>query len=197
MEEQEQEEWEEEEQLVVAELSGVIDSEALRRWDGWCKVVGLDSEQPVLQLGRYVFAGEYEDAVGTCVIFQEEANAREDPASTPALRYMCHTAKKLMLQRTFLSETKEGEARSQGIELLSLNEGDVCGRSGMVCHYTLDPKELERVKAEAEDQGPGVSDESDTETAATEHSMLDVTESTENAEQGAESTIAESEQENY
>uniref|UniRef100_A0A3B4CTB1 Transcription factor TFIIIC triple barrel domain-containing protein n=1 Tax=Pygocentrus nattereri TaxID=42514 RepID=A0A3B4CTB1_PYGNA len=121
-----EDEWEEEEQLVVAELSGMVDSDVLRRCEGWTKVVGLDSEQPVLQLGRYVFAGEYEDAVGTCVIFQEDSG---DPACSPTLRYKCHTAKKLMLQRTFLSERKEGESGSRAIEVLSLNEGDVCGRA--------------------------------------------------------------------
>ncbi|XP_072535670.1 general transcription factor 3C polypeptide 6 [Salminus brasiliensis] len=198
-----EDQWEEDEQLVVAELSGVIDSDALRKCEGWCKVVGLDTEQPMLQLGRYVFAGEYEDAVGTCVLFQEDSENPEDPTSIPALRYKCHTTKKLMLQRTFLSERKEGEAGPHGIEVLSLNEGDMCGRASMVCHYTLDHKELEKVKAEAQDQGPGVSDESDAETAATEQrsakddSMLDVTESAENAGHSAEPTHAEAVQEHH
>ncbi|KAI4877316.1 hypothetical protein NFI96_002512 [Prochilodus magdalenae] len=178
-----EDEWEEEEQLVVAELSGMIDSAVLRRCDGWCKVVGLDSEQPVLQLGRYVFAGEYEDAVGTCVIFQEDSGDGLGSSGSPSLRYQCHTAKKLMLQRTFLSERKEGESCSGGIEVLSLNEGDVCGRASTVCHYVLDPTELERVKAE---QGRGMSEESDTETmergetSTRQDSMLDGGEAAEN-----------------
>ncbi|KAL7887416.1 hypothetical protein AOLI_G00051370 [Acnodon oligacanthus] len=189
-----EDEWEEEEQLVVAELSGMIDSDVLRRCEGWAKVVGLDSEQPVLQLGRYVFAGEYEDAVGTCVIFQEDSGDPDGPGRSPTLRYKCHTAKKLMLQRTFLSERKEGESGSRAIEVLSLNEGDVCGRASTVCHYVLDPAE------KAEDQGPGVSDESDAETAERDQtstkqdSTLDVSEAAENYSQTAEPTQAEEHQ---
>ncbi|KAK1794653.1 hypothetical protein P4O66_001369 [Electrophorus voltai] len=152
-----EDEWEEEEQLVVAELSGMIDSDVLSKCQGTCKIVGVDSEQPMMQVGRYVFAGEYEDAVGTCVIFEED-----NGGSSPVLRYKCHTMKKLMLQRTFLSERKEGEPNSGGIEILSLNEGEISGRSSTVCHYVLDPKELERLKAAENDEGPGISDESDT-----------------------------------
>ncbi|XP_026782305.1 general transcription factor 3C polypeptide 6 [Pangasianodon hypophthalmus] len=162
-----EDEWEEEEQLVVAELSGVIDSDVLCKRGGVCKMVGMSSEQPMLQVGRYVFAGEYEDALGTCVIFEEQANDRPKSSSSPVLRYKCHTMKKLMLQRTFLSERKDGEASSGGIEVLSLNEGEVCGRSSTVCHYGLDPKELQRLNA-----GEDISDESDTEKAETQQSPV-------------------------
>ncbi|EQB78427.1 general transcription factor 3C polypeptide 6-like protein [Camelus ferus] len=32
---------------------------------------GIDTERPILQVDSYVFAGEYEDTLGTCVIFEE------------------------------------------------------------------------------------------------------------------------------
>ncbi|XP_060726191.1 general transcription factor 3C polypeptide 6 [Tachysurus vachellii] len=153
-----EEEWDEEEQLVVAEFSGVIDSDVFCKRDGVCKIVGMSSEQPMVQVGRYVFAGEYEDAMGSCVIFKEQSKDQTNSSSSPVLKYKCHTTKKLMLQRTFLSERKEGDPSSGGIEVLSLNEGDVCGRSISVCHYTLDPKELQRTNA-----GEDISDQSDTE----------------------------------
>ncbi|KAM9489489.1 general transcription factor 3C polypeptide 6 [Clarias gariepinus] len=162
-----EDEWEEEEQLVVAELSGVIDSEVLCQRGGVCKVLGMNTEQPMVQVDRYVFAGEYEDALGTCVIFEEQRNDRTESSSSPVLRYTCHTAKKLMLQRTFLSERKEGEPSSGGIEVLSLSEGDVCGRANTVCHYALDPKELRRLNA-----GEDISDQSDTEKAETQQSCV-------------------------
>lgn len=151
-----EDEWEEEEQLVVAEFSGVLDSDVLCKRGGVCKMVGLSSEQPVVQVGRYVFAGEYEDALGTCVVFEEQLKDRTESSSSPELKYKCHTMKKLMLQRTFLSERKEGETSSGGIEVLSLNEGEVCGRSSTVCHYYLDSKEL--------NAGEDINDESDNET---------------------------------
>ncbi|KAL4593456.1 general transcription factor 3C polypeptide 6, partial [Arapaima gigas] len=59
-----EEEWEEEEQLVVVELSGIINSDFLTLCDGKCKILGIDSEQPMMQIGRYVFAGEYEGKCG-------------------------------------------------------------------------------------------------------------------------------------
>ncbi|XP_041059411.1 general transcription factor 3C polypeptide 6 isoform X2 [Carcharodon carcharias] len=63
--------WEEEEQLVVVELSGIIDPDFLLKCRNECKIVGIDTEQPIMQVDRCVFAGEYEDVLGTCVIFEE------------------------------------------------------------------------------------------------------------------------------
>ncbi|XP_052000375.1 general transcription factor 3C polypeptide 6 [Xyrauchen texanus] len=164
-----EDEWEEEEQLVVAELSGMISTDLLSSRQGACKIVGIDSQQPMMQVGRYVFAGEYEDAIGTCVIFEEE---RQDEAnSNPVLKYKCQTMKKLMLQRTFLSERKEDEPVSNSIEVLSLNEGEVFGgRTSAVCHY-LDPSETEKsvldeskdcIGSEMSDESPDEMDEAGT-----------------------------------
>lgn len=155
-----EEEWEEEEQLVVAEFSGVLDSDVLCQRGGVCKMVGLSSEQPMVQVGRYVFAGEYQDALGTCVIFEEQPKDRIKSSSSPELKYKCHTTKKLKLQRTFLSERKEGEASPGGIEVLSLSEGEVCGRANTVCHYSLDPKEV--------NAGEDINDDSDNDRAETQ-----------------------------
>ncbi|XP_049754988.1 general transcription factor 3C polypeptide 6 isoform X4 [Elephas maximus indicus] len=67
------EEWEEEEeQLVLVELSGIIDSDFLSKCENKCKILGIDTERPIMQVDNYVFAGEYEDTLGTCVIFEED-----------------------------------------------------------------------------------------------------------------------------
>ncbi|XP_075410783.1 general transcription factor 3C polypeptide 6 isoform X2 [Tenrec ecaudatus] len=67
------EEWEEEEeQLVLVELSGIIDSDFLSKCENKCKILGIDTEKPIMQVDNYVFAGEYEDTLGTCVIFEED-----------------------------------------------------------------------------------------------------------------------------
>ncbi|KAF7658767.1 hypothetical protein LDENG_00008150 [Lucifuga dentata] len=97
--------WEEEEQLVVVELSGIINSDFL---SGTCKIMDIDSDKPMMQVGQYVFAGDYEDAIGACVLF-EEGPQKGKSNSSPELKYMCHTTKKLMMQRIFLTEKKEGE----------------------------------------------------------------------------------------
>ncbi|XP_018519456.1 general transcription factor 3C polypeptide 6 isoform X1 [Lates calcarifer] len=101
-----EDEWEEEEQLVVVELSGIINNDFLSKCRGTCKILDIDSEKPMMQVGQYVFAGEYEDALGTCVLFEEGPQTAD---SGPELKYMCHTVKKLMMQRIFLTEKKEGE----------------------------------------------------------------------------------------
>nr|XP_037856936.1 general transcription factor 3C polypeptide 6 isoform X2 [Chlorocebus sabaeus] len=66
-----EEEEEEVEQLVLVELSGIIDSDFLSKCENKCKVLGIDTERPILQVDSCVFAGEYEDTLGTCVIFEE------------------------------------------------------------------------------------------------------------------------------
>ncbi|XP_026140051.1 general transcription factor 3C polypeptide 6-like [Carassius auratus] len=151
-----EDEWEEEEQLVVAELSGMISSDVISSRQGSCKIVDIDSEQPVMQLGHYLFAGEYEDAIGTCVIFEEHGSA---------LKYKCHTMKKLKLQRTFLSERKEDEPVSNQIELLALHEEESFGRKSAVCRF-LDPTDTDQpVLDESKDcEDAEMSDESADET---------------------------------
>ena len=69
--EEEEEQQEETEQLVMVELSGILDSDLLSKCENKCKILGIDTERPILQVDNYVFAGEYEDTVGTCVIFEE------------------------------------------------------------------------------------------------------------------------------
>ncbi|XP_077938673.1 general transcription factor 3C polypeptide 6 isoform X2 [Gasterosteus aculeatus] len=83
----------------------------------WPSVGGIDSEKPMMQVGQYVFAGEYEDALGTCVLF-EETPQKEKAGSVPELKYICHTAKKLMMQRVFLVEKKEGATSTESGEQL-------------------------------------------------------------------------------
>ncbi|XP_075945999.1 general transcription factor 3C polypeptide 6 isoform X1 [Anarhichas minor] len=108
-----EDEWEEEEQLVVVELSGIINNDFLTKCRGTCKILDIDSDKPMIQMGQYVFAGEYEEALGTCVLF-EEAPQKGKADSVPELKYMCHTVKKLMMQRIFLVEKKEGATGTAG-----------------------------------------------------------------------------------
>ncbi|XP_034391091.1 general transcription factor 3C polypeptide 6 isoform X1 [Cyclopterus lumpus] len=108
-----EDEWEEEEQIVVVELSGIINNDFLSKCRGTCKILDIDSEKPMMQVGHYVFAGEYEDTLGTCVLFEEGPQKRKADRG-PELKYMCHTVKKLMMQRIFLVEKKEGETSTAG-----------------------------------------------------------------------------------
>uniref|UniRef100_A0A3Q3IWT8 Transcription factor TFIIIC triple barrel domain-containing protein n=1 Tax=Monopterus albus TaxID=43700 RepID=A0A3Q3IWT8_MONAL len=42
------------------ELSGVISNDFMSRCQGTCKILDIDSDKPMMQVGQYVFAGEYE-----------------------------------------------------------------------------------------------------------------------------------------
>ncbi|KAE8608093.1 hypothetical protein XENTR_v10011396 [Xenopus tropicalis] len=94
----------------MVELTGIIDSDILKKCDKKCKILGINTEKPFLQVDKYVFAGEYEDALGTCVIFEEDPNHIDEDHKKPQLKYKCHTVKKLNMTRTFLTEKKEGDA---------------------------------------------------------------------------------------
>ena len=54
--EEEEEEEEETEQLVMVELSGILDSDLLSKCENKCKIWGIDAERPLLQVDNCVFA---------------------------------------------------------------------------------------------------------------------------------------------
>ncbi|XP_025781468.1 general transcription factor 3C polypeptide 6 isoform X1 [Puma concolor] len=134
--EEEEEEEEEAEQLVLVELSGIIDSDFLSKCENKCKILGIDTERPILQVDSYVFAGEYEDTLGTCVIFEENVEHGDAEGSNrTVLKYKCHTMKKLSMTRTLLTEKKEGEENIGGVEWLQIKDSDFSYRPNMICSF--------------------------------------------------------------
>ncbi|CAL4156312.1 unnamed protein product [Meganyctiphanes norvegica] len=110
-------EYEEEETLVMVDLHGVIDSEIFSQ-DSFnkFKILGVDTEQPILQVENFVFTGEYDQTIGTAVMFEEvdKKVKKSDPVfckkPPTMLKYVCKTNKKLNMKRVFVSErAKEGE----------------------------------------------------------------------------------------
>jgi hypothetical protein len=103
------------EQLVHVELSGVYQDDLFTKnsqaFEGvisqW---TGLESAEPIVQIGEQVFAGTFEDDVGTSVFFRCEetsSSSSQDPVferETPNLKakFECKTDKKLLLRRVFL-----------------------------------------------------------------------------------------------
>ncbi|XP_020661018.3 general transcription factor 3C polypeptide 6 isoform X1 [Pogona vitticeps] len=141
-----------EEQLVMVELSGIIDSDFLKKCENKCKILGIDTERPILQVDRYVFAGEYEDILGTCVVFEEnEDHVDAEGNQKLQLKYKCHTMKKLNMTRTLLTEKKEGEENTGGgVEWLELKDKDFSySRPKMICNFL---HEKEEEVAESQDK---------------------------------------------
>ncbi|XP_060094166.1 general transcription factor 3C polypeptide 6 isoform X2 [Heteronotia binoei] len=153
-----------EEQLVMVELSGIIDSDFLDKCENRCKILGIDTERPILQVDRYVFAGEYEDTLGTCVVFEENKDHDAEGNQKLELKYKYHTMKKLNMTRTLLSEKKEGEENTGGgVEWLELKDKDFSySRPNMICNFLYEKEEeiaesqdkvAEESEGEASDKG--------------------------------------------
>ncbi|OCT84341.1 general transcription factor IIIC subunit 6 L homeolog isoform X2 [Xenopus laevis] len=134
---------EEEEQLVMVELTGIIDSDILKKCDKKCKILGINTEKPFLQVDTYVFAGEYEDALGTCVIFEEDPDNVDEDDKKPKLKYKCHTVKKLNMTRTFLTEKKEGDEGGGRIEWFHIKDGSSSSWPTMICSFAQENEEAE------------------------------------------------------
>ncbi|XP_028903530.1 general transcription factor 3C polypeptide 6 [Ornithorhynchus anatinus] len=143
---------EEEEQLVMVELSGIIDSDFLTKCEKNCKILGIDTERPILQVDRYVFAGEYEDTLGTCVMFEENAEQVDSEGNRKTqLKYKCHTMKKLSMTRTLLTDKKEGEESIGGVEWLRIKDSDFSYRPKMICNF-VQQKEDDEIAVQAQDK---------------------------------------------
>lgn len=103
-----EEEWVEEEHLVLIELKGVIDNEFLYNCKSAnCRLLEIDSDQPVLQIGNYTFTGQFRESMGTHVLFEELEST--DKEGTKKLKYKCNTTKILQMTRVFLTEKNKIE----------------------------------------------------------------------------------------
>ena len=113
--ENKEEEEVEAEQLVLTELSGIIiDSDFLSNCENKCKILETDTERPILQVDSCVYAGEDEDTVGTCVIFEEIVEHVDAEGNDKTmLTSKCHTTKELNMTRSH--RRGDGRRRKQVI----------------------------------------------------------------------------------
>ena len=132
----------EDESLLIVELAGIIEEDWIDRIGTQCRIVGIDTDAPLLQLDRYVFVGEYKDVDGTAIIFEPSPNANANGASppdsadrtdtAPCLRYHCHTAKRLCMKRTFLNPIDRDET-TDGIVTNETIAGEPVADDAMQC----------------------------------------------------------------
>jgi hypothetical protein len=79
-----------------------------------------ESAQPLVQIGNQVFAGSYQDTLGTSLFFRQ-ADRRPPPLHDPVfgravkkrLSFLAATRKKLLLKRVFLKERQSGAAATK------------------------------------------------------------------------------------
>lgn len=103
-------------------------------------------------MDRYVFAGDYEDVLGTCVFFEESTEHDAEGNQKLQLKYKCHTMKKLNMTRTLLSEKKEGEESIGGVEWLQIKDRDFSyRRRNTICNFLREQEDSEE-SAQAADK---------------------------------------------
>uniref|UniRef100_A0A1B6EEX5 Transcription factor TFIIIC triple barrel domain-containing protein n=1 Tax=Clastoptera arizonana TaxID=38151 RepID=A0A1B6EEX5_9HEMI len=100
-----------EEILVYAEFQTVLPEE-LFECNPLIKIIGLDSDQPVLQIGHQIHEGSWLDIPGTALIFEEvEPTPPKDKLFTKTtaktLKYVTKTRKGLFLKRVFTTPKEE------------------------------------------------------------------------------------------
>lgn len=119
--------WEtDEEQLVHVHLAGVFqDNDSKKFAPEEAKFIGLDTQEPLVQIGNQVFAGKYQQVLGTSVFFKRKSDEdlnddQEDPVfdtlPKSELDYLAKTGKKLILKRVFIKEkpaNSESETESK------------------------------------------------------------------------------------
>ncbi|GIY27688.1 uncharacterized protein CDAR_237751 [Caerostris darwini] len=90
-----------EETVVLVELNGIIDTDLLLQPQNPTKAWGIDTDEPIFQIGNCFFKGEYEDTLGT-VVFYEPVDTK-DASETPEndFEYLCKTDVKLTMRRCF------------------------------------------------------------------------------------------------
>ncbi|XP_067000210.2 general transcription factor 3C polypeptide 6 [Anabrus simplex] len=138
----EDEDVEEEEYLVHVEFDGLLDSNILNRPNVFFKLIGVDTDKPVMQIEEQVFTGEYRDVVGTALFFEEDPAPKvDDPVfgknHDTQLRYVCKTRKSLLMSRVFLKakgkdddmETMDDKPSDEdnGCENASSDQDQMCG----------------------------------------------------------------------
>lgn len=104
---------EEEEILVYMQFDTKLDSDLLQSHTPF-KIIGIDSDKPVLQLGNQVFQGNWSDTIGTAVFFEENPSASSgDPVFTKnppsTLNYHSKTQKSLVMSRIFVKPKEQDE----------------------------------------------------------------------------------------
>ncbi|XP_034233631.1 uncharacterized protein LOC117640821 [Thrips palmi] len=112
-EDDDNEDVEEEEILVYMQFDSKLDSDLLQPHTPF-KIIGVDSEKPVLQLGNQVFEGNWSDTVGTAVFFEENPSASPgDPVfmkNPPVtLNYHSKTQKALVMSRIFVKPKEDND----------------------------------------------------------------------------------------
>eukprot|EP00123_Amoebidium_parasiticum_P020544 comp5207_c0_seq1/m.1250 comp5207_c0_seq1/g.1250 ORF comp5207_c0_seq1/g.1250 comp5207_c0_seq1/m.1250 type:complete len:129 (-) comp5207_c0_seq1:56-442(-) len=105
-------EWEE--QQIVVELHGIMDPDFFTTCKGEYKILGLETGTPMLQVDNVIFKGQYEEPMGTDLLFSVPKNGTEDEVTLVGT-----STKHIRFERVFLVP--------KSTDLESLGEGPLNG----------------------------------------------------------------------
>nr|XP_022295777.1 general transcription factor 3C polypeptide 6-like isoform X2 [Crassostrea virginica] len=115
------------EQCLMVDLHGILEPDFLQKAEGNCKVLGIGTENPYLQVDGYTFSGKYVAPIGSYLIFEEKKPSEETDENGEAeyakskLEYVACLDKKLDVNRTFVtpkvSEGASGAAKAVNSEI--------------------------------------------------------------------------------
>jgi len=103
-----------EETHILVEFAGNTGNDALKQDNLSMKIIGIDSEQPLVQIGNQLYAGEYLETFGTELVFSETEGHQPtdtvfDTKLDQKLSFTAKTNKKLVIKRAFAKSTNSTE----------------------------------------------------------------------------------------
>ena len=111
-----------EEDIVYLQFSGLMDAQQFKDGCPPVKLLGINEEEPILQIGtNSSFKGKYDNLIGTAVFFEEkkptnksksESDLSSETSEMKKLSYLTKTNKTLNFKRIFL-EAKEKSSEKQ------------------------------------------------------------------------------------
>ncbi|CAL1268801.1 unnamed protein product [Larinioides sclopetarius] len=87
---------------------------AMENSDSEYETEGIDTDEPLLQLGNCLFKGEYEDTLGTVVLYEPVDGSQKDglESNESGFRFLCKTDTKLTMKRCFPQERSMDNLKS-------------------------------------------------------------------------------------
>ncbi|XP_055643210.1 uncharacterized protein LOC129779645 [Toxorhynchites rutilus septentrionalis] len=107
------EDYTEEEMLLYADFENYLSQEELTDPNVRVKIVGIESENPIIQVNNDIYKGTYDFAVGTNVFFEEDSKGKAsiDPlySANPEklYKYVGQSTKVLTMKRIFITPKTE------------------------------------------------------------------------------------------
>ncbi|XP_037037139.1 uncharacterized protein LOC119074897 [Bradysia coprophila] len=108
------EDYEEEEFLVFLDFQSKIKSETLEKRNLKIKMIGFETDEPIVQVNNKIFRGTFEHAMGTNVFFTPDPDPPSmdpnfEPIPSTMYKYHSQTDKVLRMERMFITPKQEND----------------------------------------------------------------------------------------